>query len=107
LSLIQRVRAEHGKHIVAHKFLAQVLDENVFLFDAEKQSFFARGREFLALSQIGGESHHLASVGGLQPLQNDRSVEAAGIGEHDFFNGLLGPAVGHWMTAALKNRRGL
>ena len=50
---------------------------------AEQQRLLARGRELLALAEIGGEGDDLAAVGGLQPLQDDRGVEAARVGEHD------------------------
>ncbi len=43
-------------------------------------------RQFLALAEIGGEGHHLAAIGGLQPLQDDRRVEAAGIGQDDLLD---------------------
>ena len=45
---------------------------------------FARRFELLALAEIGGEGHHFAAELGLQPLEDDRGIEAAGIGEHDF-----------------------
>jgi hypothetical protein len=46
-------------------------------------SALARRPEFLALSEIGGEGHHLAIVGHLQPLEDDGGVKAAGIGKDD------------------------
>src|SRR5690606_32775677 len=39
------------------------------------------------LAEIGGEGHHLGPVLGLQPLEDDRGVEPAGIGEDDFLHG--------------------
>ncbi len=53
----------------------------------------ARRLQLLALAEIGGEGHHLAAVGGLQPLQDDRGVEPAGIGEHDLVHALLSHSV--------------
>ena len=82
LSFIHRIGAEHRKHVVADEFLAQILDEDIFRLDAEQQRLLARGLELLALAEIGGEGHDLAAIGGLQPLQDDRCVEAARIGEH-------------------------
>ena len=41
-----------------------------------------RRLQLLALAEVGGEGDHLAAVGLLQPLQDDRGVEAARIGEH-------------------------
>jgi hypothetical protein len=38
--------------------------------------------------EVGGEGDDLRLVFGLQPLEDDRGVEAAGIGEHDLLHGL-------------------
>jgi hypothetical protein len=54
--------------------------------DAEQQRLVARRAELLALAEVGGEGHHLAAVGGLQPLQDHAGVEPAGIGEHDLLH---------------------
>ena len=86
LPLVQRVGAEHREHVVADELLAQVLDEDVLRLDAEQQRLLARRRELLALAEVGGEGHDLAAIGGLQPLQDDRGVEPAGIGEHDLLD---------------------
>ena len=86
LPLVQRVGAEHREDVVADELLAQVLDEDVVRLDAEQQRLLARGRELLALAEVGGEGDDLAAIGGLQPLQDDRGVEPAGIGEDDFFD---------------------
>ncbi len=90
LPLVERVGAEHREHVVADELLAQVLDEDVAGLDAEQQRLLARGRELLALAEVGGEGDDLAAIGGLQPLQDDRGVEPAGIGEHDFVDVGLG-----------------
>ena len=96
LALVERIGAEHREHEVAHEFLAQILDEDVLRLDAEQQRLVARRLEFLALAEIGGEGDHLAAVGGLQPLQDDRGVEPARIGEHH----LLHVALGHTASPA-------
>ena len=90
LALVERIGAEHRKHVVADEFFAQILDEDVLRLDAERQRLGARRLELLALAEIGGEGHHLAAVGGLQPLEDDRSVEPARIGQHHFFDVALG-----------------
>ena len=96
LALVERVRPEHGEDVVAHELFAQILDEDVVRLDAEKQRLLARGLDLLALAEVGGEGHHLAAVGGLQPFEDDRGVEAAGIGEHHLFHrALFGAAVSH------------
>ena len=81
-AFVERVGAEHREHEVADEFLAQVLD--VDRAGAHHLGLGAGRFEFLALAQVGGEGHHLAAVFGLQPFQDDRGVEAAGIGEDDF-----------------------
>ncbi len=84
--LILRVGPEHREHVIAHKFLAQILDEDVFGLYAQQFGLRARGTQFLALAQVRGESDDLRAIGCLQPLQNDRSVESSRIGEDDAFN---------------------
>jgi len=91
LPLVQGVGPEHREDIVPHELLAQVVDEDVLFLDAQLQRLLARRRQLLALAQIGGEGHDLRAVFGLQPFQDDRGVEAAGIGEDD----LLGRGLGH------------
>ena len=86
LALIDRVGAEHRKHVVADEFLAQILDEDVLRLDAEHQRLGPRRLELLALAEIGGEGDDLAAIGRLQPFEDDRGVEPAGIGEHDFLH---------------------
>ena len=86
LALVHRVGAEHRKDVVAHEFLAQVLDEDVLRLDAEQLGLGARRLELLALAEIGREGHDLAAIGRLQPLQDDRGIEPARIGEHDFLH---------------------
>ena len=83
-ALIERVRPEHGEHEVAHELLAQILDED--LLDAEQLGLLAGRRKLLALAEIGGEGHHLATIGLLQPFQDDRGVEPAGISEHNLLD---------------------
>jgi hypothetical protein len=56
---------------------------DVFGLDAQQLRLGARRLQFLALAQIGGEGDDLAAIFGLQPFQDDRGVEAAGIGEDD------------------------
>jgi hypothetical protein len=66
-----------------------------------------RGLKFFALAQIGRERHDLAVVGVLQPFENDRGVEAAGIGEDDFFNGLFHGVTSGFGRGNGKSRRSI
>jgi hypothetical protein len=87
LSLVQRVRPEHRKHEIADEFFTQILDVN--LADTEFPGFPARRLDFLALPYVGRESHDFTVIGVLQPFQDDRCVQPAGIGEHDFADRLF------------------
>jgi hypothetical protein len=80
--LVERIGPEHREDEVAHEFLAQVLD--VDLLDAQHLGLLARRLQFLPLAEIGGEGHDLAAILRLEPFQDDRGVETAGIGEDDF-----------------------
>lgn len=85
-ALVHGVGTEHRKDEVADEFLAQVVNVYLLGLDAELQRLGARRFEFLALSEVGGKGDHLALVGVLQPFQDDRGVEAAGIGQHNFLD---------------------
>ena len=50
---------------------------DVFRLDPQKLGLGAGGFKFFALTQIGGECHHLAAIFGLQPFQDDRGVKTA------------------------------
>jgi len=54
LPLVERIGAEHREHVVAHEFLAQILDEDIFGLDCRQQRLLARRLELLALAEIGG-----------------------------------------------------
>ncbi len=106
-ALVERVRPEHREHVVADEFLAQVLDENVALLDTQHQRLAAGRLQLLALAEVGREGDHLRLVGLLQPLQDDRGVEAARVGEHHLFHLALGAFGRHAMPLfARGNARG-
>ena len=71
LSFIHGVGAKHREHKIAHEFLAQILDKNVFRRDAELQRFFACRFQFFTLAEVGGEGDHFTLVSVLQPFQDD------------------------------------
>src|SRR3712207_6884196 len=66
-------------------------------------TLFRSRLQLLPLAEIGRERHHLAPVGGLQPLQDDRGVKPARIGEHDLLNALVGRSEEH--TSELQSRQ--
>ena len=84
LALVDGIGAEHREHIIAHKLFAQVLD--VDFLNAQRFRLGTRRLNFLALADVGGEGHHLAAVGVLQPPNNNGSIQATGIGQHHLFN---------------------
>ena len=71
LAFIDGIAAEHREDEVAHELFAQVVDEDVLRLDAELQRLGPRRLEFFALAEVGGEGHHFALVGVLQPLEDD------------------------------------
>lgn len=89
VALILGVGAEHREDEVAHELFAQVVDEDVLGLDAQFQGFLARRAQLFALAQVGSEGHHLGVIFGLEPLQDDRGVQPARIGEDDFLDGLV------------------
>ncbi len=102
-ALVQRVGPEHGEDVVAHEFLAQVLDEDILGLDAQGLGLLAGRLDLLALAQIGGEGHHLGAIFGLQPFEDDRSIQAARIGKDHF----LDVALGHGMFPKIAGTIGI
>src|SRR3989441_11128065 len=45
--------------------------------------------------QVRAEGHDLAAVGLLQPFEDDRRVEAARVGQHDFLDHMSAAHYGH------------
>jgi hypothetical protein len=85
-ALILRIGPEHREDVVADELLAEILDEDVLGLDAEQQRLPAGRFQLLPLAEVGGEGDHLASIGRLEPFQDDRRIEPAGIGEHDLLD---------------------
>ena len=106
-ALIEGVGAKHREHVVPDELLAQVLDEDVLLLDAEQLGLAAGRLQLLALAEVGGKGHDLAAVGLLQPLQDDRRVQPAGVGQDCFFHLARGAFGGHetYLLQVAKLRR--
>ena len=88
-AFINRVGAKHGEHVIAHEFLAHILDENVFGLDAQHLGLLAGRLDLRALPQIGREGHDLRAIFRLQPFEDDRSVEPARIGQNHLLDALV------------------
>ena len=84
LALVDGIGAKHRKDKVARELLFQVLD--VDRGCAHRLGFAPRGLELLALSEVSGEGDDLATVGVLEPLEDNGCVEASGVGQDDFSN---------------------
>ena len=85
-ALVERVGAEHREDVVADEVLAQVFDED--LGRAQLLGLGAGRLDLLALADVGGEGDDGAAVGLGEPRQDDRGIEAARVGEHDFVHRL-------------------
>jgi hypothetical protein len=79
-TLIQRIGPEHRKHEIPHELFAQILDMDVFFLDPQQQRLGARGFQFFALTEVGGEGHHFAAIFVLQPFQDNRGIKTPRIG---------------------------
>ena len=84
-AFIDGIGAEHREDEVADEFLAHVFDEDVLRLDPGGKRLGAGRLQLLALSEICGEGDDFGAEFRLQPFQDDRRVQSAGIGEHDFF----------------------
>ena len=102
-AFIERVGAEHRKNIVAHEFLAQILDKD--FLDPQKLGLGAGRFHLFTLAEIGCEGDDFGVIVVLQPAQNDRGVEPARIGKHDFFDVILFHGVSLSRSLAAPQRR--
>ena len=76
-SFIDRIGAEHREDIIADKFFAQIVYEDMLVFDPGHLRLAAHRFQLFALAQIGGEGDDLTAIFDLQPFQYDAGVEAA------------------------------
>ena len=83
-ALVNGVRPEHGEDEFADEFLAQIL--NVNFLDARALGLAPGRLKLFALAEISRKCHDLAIIFHLQPFQDHRGVEPAGIGKHHFFH---------------------
>ncbi|MCY1421235.1 hypothetical protein D9M71_368840 [compost metagenome] len=83
LTFVDGVGAEHRVDEVAYELFAQVID--VDLFHAHGLRLGTCWLYFFALSQVSGEGHYFTVISVLQPLEDHRSVQAAGIRQNDLF----------------------
>ncbi len=86
-AFINGIGAEHREDEIADEFFAHILDED--FLDAHHLGLLAGRLQFFALAEIGGKGHDFRAEFGLEPFQDDRGVEAAGIGEDDFLHLLV------------------
>ncbi len=86
LALVDRAGLHHGVEVVGDELLAQVFD--VDLAGAGGEGLLLQAAQFLALAQVGREADHLAAVVVAQPGHDNGGIQPAGVGEHDFFDGL-------------------
>ena len=84
LPFIDGIGPEHREHVVAHELFAQVL--NIDFLDPQRFRLGPCRLHFLALTNVGGESHHLAVVGILQPPDDHGRIQTTGIGQHHLFD---------------------
>ncbi len=81
--LVNGAGAQSGPDVVAHEFFAQVFDVGGGCAGGE--GFFSRGFEVFLLADIADHGDDFALIIFFEPGNDDGRVEAAGIGENDFF----------------------
>ncbi len=81
LALVDRVGPEHRIDVVTHELFAQVLDVDLVLGHTHCERLRTGRFDLFALPEVGGEGDHVALVGLLKPLQDDRRVQTTGVGQ--------------------------
>ena len=88
LALVDCASPQGGERVLGQELLFEVL--NIDFGGAGGQRLGLDGSEVVTLADIGGESDDLTAVGLLDPLEDNRGVQTAGVGEDNFLDrGLL------------------
>ena len=82
LPLIQGVGPEDGEDKIPGKLFPQVFD--IHLGRAGGHGLDPHFVQFFPLPQISGKGHHRTLIGLHEPLENDRGIQPAGVGQDDF-----------------------
>jgi hypothetical protein len=81
---VDGARAERRPDVVAHEFFAQILNGRARCSGCQR--LFVRALQIFLLADVAYHGDHFAAVViFLQPGNDDRRIESAGIGEHYFF----------------------
>src|SRR5262249_12016956 len=81
LVLVNRAGLKHWENEISGEFLAQILNDA--FRSAGAQRFFLQPGELFFLTDVRAESDDLGFIVLLEPAENDRCVESAGICEED------------------------
>src|SRR5713101_180845 len=81
--LVDGAGAQSRPNIITHKFFAQIFD--VRGRSARGKRFLARGFEIFLLADVADHGDDFATVVFLEPGNDDGGVQAAGVGEDNFF----------------------
>ena len=98
LAFIDSIGTEHRENEVADKFLAHVVNVDVLRLDARLQRLGARRLKLFPLAEVGRKGDHFALVHILQPLEDDRGIQTARIGQYNLLD------VAHFRSLVSINR---
>jgi len=85
-AFIDGIGTEHREDEVADEFFAHVVDVDVLRLDAGLQRLGAGRLKLFTLTEVGREGDNFALVHILQPLEDDRGIQTARIGQHYFLD---------------------
>src|ERR1700728_174845 len=80
---VHRARAQCGPDVVAHEFFAKVFDGGAG--GARGERFFVGRLQVFLLSYVADHGDYFAVVVFFQPRDDDGSVQASGVCQHDLF----------------------
>ncbi len=83
-ALVNGIGPEHGEHEITSEFFLQI--EDVAGTCPGLFGFFRNMIQFFTLTEVGGKGDHFTTVFLDQPLEDDRCIQPAGIGEYRFFD---------------------
>src|SRR5690606_15398743 len=92
VALVDRPGPEHGEDVFTDEYLTKAVC--VGGAGAGAQGLLPGFLHLVPLTDVGGESHDLSAVLGLQPVEDHRGIQPARVGENDLVD-LLGVLLCH------------
>jgi hypothetical protein len=82
LVFVDRARLDHGEYEIVGELFLEVV--NVDFSRARLEGLLLQSLEFLLLADVGAKGDHFGGVGLLDPREQDRGIQSAGVCQNNF-----------------------